>query len=216
MMQVDLQTQEEVQTGNRSRLYGLLSQGFRYPTQSLYEAARGGQFLGEVQSALAALGYGVQPPGEFAKGTRLSFDEFQLEYVQTFDVGGPKGAPCFLYEGEYGGGRLKVMEDVLRFYHYFGLRLSQEKGKRDRPDHLATELEFLHALTFKEAEVRTEKKDATPYRKAQRDFLKFHMVDFVLDVDGRVGSRGTPFYSDLARLGRAFCQAELTHLSAAA
>jgi DMSO reductase family type II enzyme chaperone len=198
------------------RLYELLSQGFRYTTQLVYESAKRGQFLEEVQAALESLPYGLQPPGDFAKGTPLSFDEFQQEYVQTFDVGGPRGAPCFLYEGEYGGGRLKVMEDVLRFYHYFGLRLSQEKGKRDRPDHLATELEFLHALTFKEAQLLTEKKDVTPYRKAEHDFLRFHLTDLVSDVAGKVGPRSVPFYSDLARLGHAFCQAELARLSAAA
>ena len=214
MMQIELQTPEEVQTGSRSRLYELLSQGFRYPTLSLYESAKRGQFLEEVRAALETFRYGLGPPGEFAKGTPLSFDEFELEYVQAFDVGGPRGAPCFLYEAEYGGGRLKVMEDVLSFYHYFGLRLSQEKGKRDRPDHLATELEFLHALTFKEAEVLTEKKEVTSYRKAQRDFLNSHLVDILSDVAAKVGPREIPFYSDLARLGHAFCQAELAHLSA--
>lgn len=214
MIQLELQTQEEVQAGSRSRLYALLSQGFRHPTLPLYESAKGGEFASEVRAALKALPHQPALPGELAGGSPLSFDEFQQEYVQTFDVGGPRGAPCFLYEAEYGGGRLKVMEDVLRFYHYFGLRLSQEKGKRDRPDHLATELEFMHALTFKEAEVLTEKKEATPYRKAQRDFLSSHLVDILSDVAAKLGPREVPFYSDLARLGHAFCQAEQAHLSA--
>ena len=44
---------------------------------------------------------------------------------------------------------MKSMEEVIRFYNYFGLKLSDER--RIPPDHLATELEFLHYLTFRQA-----------------------------------------------------------------
>ncbi len=46
---------------------------------------------------------------------------------------------------------MKMMEDATRFYNFFHLRLSPDV--RELPDHITTELEFLHYLTFREAEV---------------------------------------------------------------
>jgi DMSO reductase family type II enzyme chaperone len=140
-----------------------------------------------------------------------SYEEFQSAYIGLFEVGGEMGAPSPLYEGEYGGGRMKVMEEVLRFYHYFGLRLSEEK--RDRPDHLASELEFMHLLTFKETEGLLQGADRSAYRQAEHDFLRFHLTDFVASVAGKIGGRGAPFYSDLAQLAHGFCAKEFAYLS---
>src|SRR3989304_7556444 len=107
---------------------------------------------------------------------------------------------------------MKVMEEILRFYHPFGLRLATER--RDRPDHLASELEFMHLLTFKEAESLLQGKERGAYQKAERDFLRFHLNDFVATVAEKVGGTGVPFYSGLAQLSATFCQRELAHLQA--
>lgn len=104
------------------------------------------------------------------------------------------------------------MEEVLRFYHYFGLRISEDK--RDRPDHLASEFEFMHLLTFKETEGLIQGVDRSAYRQAQRDFLRFHLTGFVSAVASKIGGRSAPFYSDLALLSNAFCTKELAYLSA--
>ena len=220
-MELVLERQDAVSTGARSKLYALLAHGFRYPTASLFEAVRGGQFLSEVKAAASQLPYPFTV--DETLGSRLSWDrqQFENQYIWLFDVGGPNPntgeweVPCFLCEGEYGGGRLKVMQDALRFYHHFGLSLSQVKGERDRPDHLSAELEFLHALTFKEAELWQQGKGeeaVRPYRDAERDFLLFHLADFLPQVAGKVVHRNISFYSDLARLGERFCQAELACL----
>lgn len=209
MEQLELRTPEENQIGSRSRLYALLSRGFRFPSAELYESVRGGNFVAEVQALAAALPYRLEV-GELGRGAGLGYDDFQSQYIALFEVGGEYGPPSFLYEGEYGGGRMKVMEEVLRFYHFFGLRLSAEK--RDRPDHLATELEFMHLLAFKEAEALVQGKKRDPYTKAERDFLKFHLCDFASAVAGRAGRSRAVFYSDLARLAEGFCQKELSYL----
>lgn len=73
----------------------------------------------------------------------------------------------------------------------------------------------MHALTFKEAEFRQQGKgDQTliRYQQAERDFLFFHLMDFLPQVTGKVVHRNISFYSDLARLGEQFCQAELAYL----
>lgn len=208
--QLELNGKEQAQIGCRSVIYALLAQGFRFPSAEQFERVKNGQFADEAQAAAGNLPYGDLNAGKLGRGTGLSYDQFQSRYIELFDVGGELGAPCFIYEGEYGGGRMKAMEEVLRFYHYFGLRLSTEK--RDRPDHLASELEFLHALTFKEAESLLQGKDGAPYRSAERDFLRLHLTGFTTDVAKTIGGKGVDFYSELSRLASDFCQRDLAHL----
>lgn len=210
---LELNGPEQEQIGCRSALYSLIAKGFRFPAPEQLERVKAGRFAGEVAQAVAHLPYDGIKVGELGRGSALSYDEFQGRYIQIFEVGGELGAPCFLYEGEYGGGRMKVMDEVLRFYHHFGLRLSQEK--RDRPDHLASELEFMHVLTFREAEALLQGNERRAYRAAERDFLRFHLGDFIATVASKVGGSGVPFYSDLASLAAAFCQRELAYLQAA-
>lgn len=208
--QIELKGAEEKRIGSRSLLYSLLSRGFRFPPQQHYDRVKKGQFADEVQSAIANLAYDGLNGGELGRGTALSYEKFQSNYIELFEVGGDSGPPCPLYEGEYGGGRMKVMEEVLRLYHHFGLRIST--AKRDRPDHLAMELEFMHALTFKEAEALVRGRERGAYLKAQRDLLRFHLHDFTAAVARKVGGNEVPFYTDLARLSERFCQKEAAYL----
>lgn len=209
--QLELNKSEEKQTGSRSLLYSLLSRGFRFPSPEHYERVRGGQFADEVQRAIMNLPHNGLQGGELGRGVGLSYDQFQSNYIGLFEVGGDHGPPSFLYEGEYGGGRMKVMEEVLRFYHHFGLRLSAEK--RDRPDHLASEIEFMHLLTFKETEALIRGQERGAYLRAERDFLRFHLNEFVAAVAKGVGGKQVPFYADLARLAESFCKNELAYLA---
>ena len=56
------------------------------------------------------------------------------------------------------------MLEVSEFYKHFGLNMNQEEGKRELPDHLCAELEFLHFLTFKEAQARGRRQRGTAAR----------------------------------------------------
>lgn len=208
--QIELKGAEEKQIASRSLIYSLLGRGFRFPTAEFYERVRRGRFADEAQSAIANLPYSGLKGGGLGRNAPLSHEEFQSNYISLFDVGGEHGQPCSLYEGEYGGGRMKVMEEVLRFYHHFGLRLATEK--RDRPDHLASELEFMHALSFKETEALAKGNGRGAYVSAERDFLRFHLGDLVASVASRVGGREVPFYAELVRLAESFCQSELAFL----
>lgn len=210
--QLELSGAEQTQIGSRSLFYSLFSRGFRFPTREHYERVKGGQFADEVQGVISNLPYDGLIKGELGRGTALSYEDFESRYIELFEVGGAHGAPSFLYEGEYGGGRMKVMEEVLRFYHHFGLRISSEK--RDRPDHLASELEFMHLMTFKEAESLARGKSRDAYLMAERDFLRFHLSDFLAAVARKVGGSGVPFFSDLANLAESFCQKDLAYLLA--
>ncbi|MBI4529356.1 MAG: molecular chaperone TorD family protein [Deltaproteobacteria bacterium] len=207
---LELKSPQETQTGSRSLLYSLFSRSFRFPQPELYESVKAGQFSEQIQASIANLPHNGLKAGELGRGMGVDYDKFQSNYIGLFEVGGESGPPAPLYEGEYGGGRLKVMEEVLRFYHHFGLRLSTEK--RDRPDHLATEMEFMHLLTFKEAEALLQGKTKAAYVNAQRDFLRYHVGDLVSSVSRRLGNRAVPFYQDLVALANTFCQNELAFL----
>jgi DMSO reductase family type II enzyme chaperone len=202
---------EAINSGSRSRAYALLARGFRFPSEADFQRVKDGQFANEAQESLAHLPYNGVQSGELGRGLSADYDEFQSNYIGLFEVGGESGSPSPLYEGEYGGGRMKVMEEVLRFYHYFGLRISEDK--RDRPDHLASELEFMHVLTFKETEGLLQGVDRSAYRQAERDFLRYHLTDLVSAVASKVGGRAAPFYSDLALLANAFCVKDLAYLA---
>jgi DMSO reductase family type II enzyme chaperone len=67
---------------------------------------------------------------------------------------------------------MKTMEEVVRFYNHFGLTLSEDP--RELPDHLATELEFLHFLAFREAQALQSDGDPGAFQRAARDFVARH------------------------------------------
>jgi DMSO reductase family type II enzyme chaperone len=208
---LQLSGSEEIKAGNRSQVYALLARAFRFPSLEDFHNIQAGQFADAAQASAANLPYNGINPGALGRGIAGSCEEFQSAYIGLFEVGGELGAPTPLYEGEYGGGRMKVMEEVLRFYHYFGLRLSEDK--RDRPDHLVSEFEFMHLLTFKETEGLLRGTDTSAYRHAQRDFLRFHLNDLVSGVASNMGGRPAPFYAELAQLANTFCAKELAYLS---
>ncbi len=63
---------------------------------------------------------------------------------------------------------MKTMEEAVRFYNHFGLSMADDP--RELPDHLTTEVEFLHFRAFRAAEALTAGGDAGPYLRAERDF----------------------------------------------
>lgn len=136
---------------------------------------------------------------------RLSPEEREAEYLASFETG---GVP--LYEGLCldKEGREGIQEDLLRFYHFFGLRLSGEA--RDFPDHLSAELEFMGHLLVLEEKAWTDGRDASPFRLAQRDFLARHLARWVPELGARMDRRGLA--SDYRRLVGRLEQVVATHL----
>ncbi|MBQ62449.1 MAG: hypothetical protein CMQ19_10280 [Gammaproteobacteria bacterium] len=204
MTTLELQAPEAAAVGNQSKLYSMLAQAFRYPTGEL------GQLAQEIAQVAGNLNYSVSVPSGLEAGTLA---EVQQAHVELFELGGPDGPPAFIYEGEYGGGRLGVMEDVLRFYDHFGISPSLDEGTRDRPDHIANELEFMHILSFQEAAAIENGSSPDAYRQAARDFLRFHLVDFTKAIGDRTEPKGTPLYSGITALARDLCQQHLQSLS---
>ena len=207
----DLSTAEELATAARSRLYRLLVQGWGYPDRALFGALAGGGFRREAEEAWRELPFDLEPAldGLTAAG---DYVDFQADHLRLFEVG-LGSPPCPLYSGLYRGGRKAVMEELTRFYNYFGLSL--ERGRGELPDHLTTELEFMHFLTFKELWALHEGQDPSPYRRAQVDFLERQLVSWLPQLQARLEALEPPaFYRALLLTTAAFAAADVPYLRA--
>src|SRR5574341_2321632 len=104
---LELNKPQETQTGCRSLLYSLFSRSFRFPHPEFYESVKAGQFSDQIRASIANLPHNGLNAGDLGRGTALDYDKFQSNYICLFEVGGDNGPPAPLYEGEYGGGRMK-------------------------------------------------------------------------------------------------------------
>lgn len=195
----------------RSKCYAIAASAFTGPESQL-ERFAGGEFARTLAEASEELPYELDLALE-QPDPSWSEDDYQAEFLRLFDVGAG-GPPCPLYGGLWGGDRMKVMEEVLRFYRYFGLKTSEER--RIPPDHLATELEFLHYLTFREAAAPMPGV-AAPYRQAQVDFLDRQPGRWVPRLAERLAQLdGPPFFAGLVGLTARLLAADREHLGAGA
>ncbi len=212
MMRIEtVDTPEAIVAAAHSRLYRLLADSFLYPDREFFEEVKSGGLRDQVVEVCGQLPYALDPAfdGLVASG---DYVDFQSEYLKLFEVG--QGIPpCPLYSGLYRGGRKAVMEEMARFYSYFGLSI--EHGSGELPDHLATELEFMHFLAFKELSAIDRGKDPLPYRRAQADFLERQLTSWLPALEKRLqGLKPPPFYAALAWLANAATRAQLAALDA--
>lgn len=198
----------------RSGSWILLATLFEYPDAELLELVRKGEVEARLRMQLAQSAPELAEASEAVSWSALrqggADDELAIEYTRLFDVG-PSGPPCPLYGGHYAGDRMKTMEEAIRFYNHFGLRPAE--SPRELPDHLVTELEFLHFLSFREAQALGEGADTGPWCRAQRDFVQRHPGRWVPRLRERVEKqRPMPFYRVLANLLEALLAREARRL----
>ncbi|MDD3652175.1 molecular chaperone TorD family protein, partial [Immundisolibacter sp.] len=108
----------------------------------------------------------------------------------------------------------QLWEELLRFYRYFGLDFSTG-GARERPDHLLTEVEFMHYLTFLEAGAPQANADAV--RRAQADFLDRHLARWLPGLGAaltELGEQAAPYGVLVDALAR-FVGADCAYLGVA-
>ncbi len=196
-----------------SNLYKLLSTGFRYPAPEFFKTLQNGEFQNELMYDISSIPHIQELQQEEIVIKGMTLNEFETEFSRTFDVGNPV-PPCPPYEGTYcEKPRSAVLLEVSEFYNYFGLRMNQDKNKRELPDHISAELEFLHFLTHKEAHVRNEE-TFKGYLLAQKDFLERHMIEWIPKFCLRLqNSTCLPFYKDLGRITSGFIAYEFELLT---
>ena len=198
-----LRSGEELTAAARSSLYRRLGEAFAFPSDAFVEAVALGRLVQDLLSEVAALPFELPIEGELRGG-----GELEQEYIRLFEVG-PGRPPCPLYEGSHRGGRMKIMEELVRFYEHFGL----QPDPGDQPDHLCAELEFMHYLAFKEAAALSKGGPAQAFVLAQRDFLDRHLCRWLPRLRQRLETlEPPPFYAALTRFAEAFAAADLTFL----
>jgi DMSO reductase family type II enzyme chaperone len=201
----------EIVAGARSAVYGQLVRSFSFPTDSFCRDLVSGDWTDALSRATRHLPYDIET-NELVALPSATAGALQSGYVSTIEVG--TGKPyCPLYEGSHRSGRMKLMEDLVRFYEHFGLKI--EAG--DHPDHLCAELEFMHYLTFKEAAIQARSEPVADIRRAQRDFLERHLCRWLPRVRSRLESAPDlpSFYPAVARLAEEFCRKDFAWLKAA-
>jgi len=180
-----------------SQTYQLFLRALTYPDEAHCAWLREGGLAEPLRQRFAALSPALDQAEDrwVALRQAASAEDLAVEYTRLFDTGA-SGPPCPLYGGLYGGARMQTMEEAVRFYNHFGLTLSEEQ--RELPDHIATELEFLHYLTYREAEALQSGEDAGPYQRAQRDFVARHPGAWVPKLCQRLEKeRAEPFFQAL-------------------
>jgi len=203
---------EELEAAARSRTYAAFCAALAYPDGEALEDIRSGRLADALRACLEAAG---SPLAASANRAALADagdadDALAVEYTRLFDVG-PSGPPCPLYGGLYGGDRMKTMEEAVRFYEHFGLGLAE--SPRELPDHLSTQLEFLHYLAFREAEALHAGLAPDSYRRAQRDFVARQPGRWVPRLLVRLkASDPAPFFQELFRLLAGFLEEERERL----
>ncbi len=123
------------------------------------------------------------------------------------------------YECQYGPPgpfqQAHELADLSGFYAAFGLGVASGADRRERPDHVVTELEFLEFLSVKEAlelgQGQAEEREVT--REAARKFLREHLARFgrAFARDLRNADRGG-LYGRMGGLLEAFLAVECERL----
>jgi nitrate reductase assembly molybdenum cofactor insertion protein NarJ len=201
------------QTIQRAQVYYFLSHAFLYPQTS---------WLEQLPDALRIMqSLGMQD--EFNAANAMEDHDLPALQTQHRLAFGLTGSQC--YETEFGlpheFRQSQELADIAGFYRAFGLQTGA--AVRERPDHLATELEFMYLLMLKEAYAATNSmpEQAEICIDAQRKFLQDHLARWIgpfcrsleRSIDERLGkdSLQSP-YVTLARLAEAFISAEAARL----
>ncbi len=177
----EILTPAESFASSRTRIYSLMAESFRYPDASFRKQIINDDFKKAFTKLFGNLPYAFDWTQEELYGIQqiaVSGDlDMEVEFIRMFESG-PGNPPLPLLEGLYYKERRTVFKELILFYNHFGLSYDQG-ALTDRPDHICYELEFLHYLTFKELLAIQETTDETPYIRAQHDFLKRHLLNWV-------------------------------------
>lgn len=191
-------TVDETTPQARQALYRFLSAAFLDPQagawlllgdRGVHDGIRAAAELvrENVRLTVPELGRGEFPPDRLDAAWLLdrlagSPQELSAEYERTFGL--LASGPCPPYETEYIDGKLTFqrsqhLADVAGFYRAFGLELSADV--RERPDHIAWELEFMACLIGLERQAAAAGGPANDERKrtcreAQARFLREHLA----------------------------------------
>jgi len=208
-----LEGPEQQLAAARSRAYALFSEGLAYPDDELREILTDGGLARPLRECLTAISSEIADSPERWRALQEvgGTDDLAIEYTRLFDAGA-SGPPCPLYGGLYAGDRMAKMEEAVRFYNHFGLTLSDEQ--RELPDHITTELEFMHFLAYREVEAMQAGLDPGSYQRAQRDFVVRNLGSWIPKLCERLEKeRADAYFQSLLGLLAELLKADERHFS---
>lgn len=135
----------------RGAIYLYLSTLFVYPEAPAWQTLQEPS-VEDLEYALCLLGWSADETAQVQKRLQeMARENFAAEHVAIF--GHTAAGELRPYEAGYGTNHVfqetQCLADVAGFYRAFGLEPCQVQ--RERPDHIAVELEFMHVLARKEA-----------------------------------------------------------------
>lgn len=198
----------------RSEVYGFLALAFIYPDEETLEQLR-------ARGASATVGFKALRRAAEARTCAAVLEELTAEALKAAHLacfGHAISKDCPPYEAEYGRANIfqktELLADIAGFYRAFGLAVAPHF--RDRPDHLAAELEFMEFLCRKEAyaHARGHERDKTAIcRRAQRTFLAEHLGNWIFGFIRRLNKKAAgSVYAPIAGLLDQFLSRELSSM----
>lgn len=168
----------------RSKVYSLLADGFSQVDENLFESFKSGyiptwrEIAGSIEDGDKFLPYIEQLKKALDS---IEYEGLVAEHSRLFEPRNKLQVPP--YETEYTLAKSPQhalsqpahLSDIAGFYKAFGLAISEERP--DRVDHIATELEFMHVMAYKES-VAIENGEAEHIeivRDAERKFVDDHL-----------------------------------------
>ncbi len=104
---------------------------------------------------------------------------------------------------------------VVQIYNDFGFRVDLDRARALSPDHIGIELEFMKMLAEAEgkAQENEDEEAIKQLRREQRDFLRYHLLQFAPMYLINVAEQArTPFYKDAAKLALEFLLEDYEYL----
>lgn len=187
----------------RSEAWGLLAAALEYPDAALVALIQDGAVMQRARELLGALDPSLEGAIDWSALADVPAGEaLATEYSRLFDPIGPGGPACPLNSGALLGqdGRMKLLEELVRFYNHFGLTAAGAPGN-ELPDHAFAQMDFLHFLSQREAECLVAGAGADDYRRARTDFQRRHPARWATDLAARLERHDAHrYYLTLARL----------------
>lgn len=198
----------QLSNSGRCALYGLFARLLGYPDPDLAVELAGGSWIDEYRQLEELLTYRLKHPKYAADFTPT---EVVHLYTALFEV--VQGLPAVaMVERRYGQEKAQkqLWEDLLRYYSHFGLQFANVAAEGG-PDHLVSELEFMHYLCFLQCGSGDPQGD---YQRAQRDFLTHHLGSWTGTFAQRTEQRSAGgVYTLVAGMMAGFVAADLRYLS---
>jgi DMSO reductase family type II enzyme chaperone len=178
----------------RAYLYQLLGEPFRFPDEQRVQHFLTGHWQQQLAGCLDRLALVV--PGIDSLQLDASAKEYEVEFIALYEVG-MGGAPCPLHSGHYARDRMKIMEEVLRFYKFFAY---QPDRSADRfPDHINFELEFMGHMAQLYDHALVSGGDVESPLLAQRDFINRNLSSWMPELNQRIKQRSRiSFFKNVA------------------